>query len=125
MKNLKLSILLLILSFKPVFSQVSTITYELTARNLSLEAVNSYPQKLISYQKNDTLYRIVVSTFGAWEDTIKRKIVINDRRGSGSDHRLPAGSGRLSDSQSLFRKTIRPHTGNHRMGPGMSSRMAH
>lgn len=79
MKNLKLSILLLILSFKPVFSQVSTITYELTARNLSLEAVNSYPQKLISYQKNDTLYRIVVSTFGAWEDTIKRKIVINDR----------------------------------------------
>lgn len=56
MKNLKLSILLLILSFKPVFSQVATITYELTARNLSLEAVNSYPQKLISYQKNDTLY---------------------------------------------------------------------
>ena len=53
MKNLKLSILLLILNFnlKPVFSQVSTITYELTARNLSLEAVNSYPQKLISYQK--------------------------------------------------------------------------
>ena len=81
MKNLKLSILLLILNFnfKPVFSQVSTITYELTARNLSLEAVNSYPQKLISYQKNDTLYRIVVSTFGAWEDTVKRKIVINDR----------------------------------------------
>lgn len=81
MKNLKLSILLLILNFnfKPVFSQVSTITYELTARNLSLEAVNSYPQKLISYQKNDTLYRIVVSTFGAWEDIVKRKIVINDR----------------------------------------------
>ena len=80
MKNLKLSILLLILNFnfKPVFSQVSTITYELTARNLSLEAVNSYPQKPISYQKNDTLYRIVVSTFGAWEDTVGEITNINE-----------------------------------------------
>ncbi len=80
MNNIKFSIfLVLILSFEFVFSQVQTITYEITAKNLSLEAVNSYPQKLISHQKEDTLYRIIVNTFAAYEDTVKRKIVINDR----------------------------------------------
>ena len=80
MNNIKFSIfLVLILSFEFVFSQVQTITYEITAKNLSLEAVNSYPQKLISHQKEDTLYRIIVNTFAAYEDTVKKKIVINDR----------------------------------------------
>lgn len=72
-------LLLLMLSFESVFSQVPTITYEITARNLSLEAVDSYPQKLISYQKEDTLNRIIVSTFAAYKDTVKRRIVVNDR----------------------------------------------
>ena len=66
---------------KPVFSQaqIQTITYEVTAKNLSLEAVDSYPQKLIHSRYEDSLYRITASTFAAYDDTVKRQIAENDR----------------------------------------------
>lgn len=60
-------------------AQIRTITYEITAGNLSLEAIGAYPQKLIRHQREDTLHRVIVSTFAAYDDTVKRKIVENDR----------------------------------------------
>lgn len=60
--------------------QSQTITYEITAGNLSKEAVDSYPQKLLNYQIcEDSTYKIVVSTFPAYNDSIKREIVNKDR----------------------------------------------
>lgn len=59
--------------------QAQIITYEITARNLSLEAVDSYPQKLINSQCEDSIYRIVVSTFPAYNDIEKREVVISDK----------------------------------------------
>ena len=74
-------ILFFIMAGNPVFSQAQTqtITYEITARNLSVEAIDSYPQKLISYQNEDSLHRVIVSTFAAYSDTVKREIAKNDR----------------------------------------------
>ena len=59
--------------------QLQIITYEITARNLSTEAIDSYPQKLISYQNEDSLHRVIVSTFATYSDSLKREIVEKDK----------------------------------------------
>ncbi len=73
-------IIILMITLSPALSQAQTqsITYELTARNLSLEAIATYPQKLISHQQEDSLHKIIVSTFAAHTDTLKRQIVLTD-----------------------------------------------
>ena len=74
-------IFLLLAIIQPVFSQaqIQTIKYEITARNLSKEAIDTYPQKLISYSDEDSLKRVVVSTFYAPHDESNLLIVNNDQ----------------------------------------------
>lgn len=52
--------------------------YEITAKNLSLEAVNSYPQSIISINRKDTIYKLTFKTFCAYDDSLKRMIAEND-----------------------------------------------
>ncbi|PIE86053.1 MAG: hypothetical protein CSA05_02595 [Bacteroidia bacterium] len=74
-------LLLLFAIVQPIFSQaqIQTIKYEITARNISKEAIDTYPQKLISYTNDDSLCRAVVSTFAANKDSTNLLIVSNDR----------------------------------------------
>lgn len=78
---LRITIVNLIIIFEvfSFFSKAQVITYEITARNLSREAVDTYPQKLLNYEYEDSVYRIVVSTFSAYNDTLKREIVNTDK----------------------------------------------
>lgn len=70
---------MIICGFFSFSSKAQVITYEITARNLSKEAVDTYPQKLLNYEYEDSIYRIVVSTFPAYNDTLKREIVDTDK----------------------------------------------
>lgn len=74
-------LLLLMAIVQPIFSQaqIKIIKYEITARNLSKEAIDTYPQKLISYSDEDSLRRVVVSTFNAEDDKTNQLIVNNDK----------------------------------------------
>lgn len=60
-------------------AQIHKITYEIIAGNLSLDAVDSYPQELISYQRSDSLKKVVVRTFAAYNNTAKRETAERDR----------------------------------------------
>ncbi len=49
--------------------------YDLKARNLSYDAMNSYPQTVISYIDNDTLYHVQFKTFDSFIDTTRLKCI--------------------------------------------------
>lgn len=61
-----------------VHDSINYTKYEITAKNLSLEAVNSYPQKIINIAQQDTVYKITIKTFNAYDDSLKRVIAEQD-----------------------------------------------
>ncbi|MEG1545841.1 MAG: transglutaminase-like domain-containing protein [Bacteroidaceae bacterium] len=63
----------------PLRAQINKIIYEITARNLSLKDVDSYPQKLILVHKDSSTYRITLSTFAPYDDIEMRKIAQKDK----------------------------------------------
>lgn len=60
-------------------AQIKNVTYEVSARNMSLKAVNSYPQKLMSVQRDDSVYKVVINTFAAYDNEPMREIARQDR----------------------------------------------
>lgn len=60
-------------------AQIKKTIYEVTARNLSLKAVDSYPQKLISVYQDSAIYRVTLSTFTAYDSIKKREIAEKDK----------------------------------------------
>lgn len=63
--------------FIPAHAQ-DTVVYRISARNMSAKALDSYPQKLLNLQKEGEVYTAVLTTFAAHQDTVKRKVVLQD-----------------------------------------------
>lgn len=63
--------------FVPCHGQ-ETVTYRLSARNMSAKALNSYPQKLLDLKKVGDTYMAQLTTFATYKDTVKRKVVLQD-----------------------------------------------
>jgi len=80
MKNKLLVIItaLVLLNGCKVHDRIDYTKYEIKAKNLSLEAVNSYPQKIIRIKQKDTIYKITLKTFNAYYDSLKRVIAERD-----------------------------------------------
>lgn len=78
MKKIFLSCIILTYAYY-ANAQVEKIKYEVTASNMSLKAVNSYPQELISVECSDSVYKVVLSTFAAYDSVSMRNIVLKDR----------------------------------------------
>ena len=63
--------------FVPCHGQ-QTVTYRLSARNMSAKALDSYPQKLLDLKKDGDTYMAELTTFATYKDTVKRKVVLQD-----------------------------------------------
>ncbi len=78
MKNI---IFILILSFTNLFAQkpekkaISYSYYHITAENLNINIVNSYPQKVTKYISKEKPYEIIIKTFSAYQDYERRKLI--------------------------------------------------
>lgn len=54
------------------------VTYRISARNMSVKALGSYPQKLLNLKKDGDTYTAELTTFATHQDTVKRKIILQD-----------------------------------------------
>ena len=70
--------LLVLLGGIPCQGQIDTVVYRISARNMSPRALDSYPQRLLSLQKNGEVYTAEVTTFATYQDKEKGKIVLRD-----------------------------------------------
>lgn len=60
-------------------AQIKKTTYEVSARNMSLDAVDSYPQKIVEIERKDSVYEVILTTFAPYDDVDKREIALKDR----------------------------------------------